>query len=167
MEIVEGGGRELWLGEVDASTSMASPPGGSAFALMIVAFRQAPDVEMHRVARALIDQGCRYAVYAGVDSDAWETAFDLAALETNPECEPDRFVTTTSHPTEPLDDVAAFLFSCTAIDGDEPKRFVVAGIGAEGDDRLALRLPSLARCWRCPTSRCSGRDPHLRSGSRR
>jgi hypothetical protein len=139
MEVVEDAGRELWLGEVDSSARLVSPPGGSTFALMLVAFKRASDVEMHRVARALIDQGCRYAVCAGVDSEAWETAFDEADLETNPQCNPDRLVTTTSHAAKPLEDVAAFVFSCTAVDGYEPTRFVVASIGAEADDQLRLR----------------------------
>jgi hypothetical protein len=139
MEILEGAPREVWVGDITSSTTLASPPGGSAFALMLVAFRQASPSDMHRVARSLVDQGCRYAVCAGVESADWETAFDDADLETNPNCEPDRFVTTTSHPTESLEEVAAFLLSCTAIDGGEPERFVVATVGAGAPDRSAVR----------------------------
>ena len=139
MEMLEGMPREVWVGDVTSSTALRSPPGGSAFALMLVAFGQASAPDMRRVARSLIDQGCRYAVCAGVDSGDWESAFDDADLQTNPNCEPDRFVTTTSHAAESLEEVATFLFSCTAIDGAEASRFVVATLDGDARDLSAVR----------------------------
>jgi hypothetical protein len=139
MEILQGAPKEVWFGELEPAATLPSPPAGAPFALMIVAFMKLPADELLRIAAALVDQGCRYAVCAGVDSTEWETAFDDADLQRNPNCEPGRFVMTTSHPSESLDEVASFLLWCTAIEGDLPARFVVATIEANPSDQMSVK----------------------------
>jgi hypothetical protein len=59
-----GENRQVWIGDVPVG-EFTSPFGGSEFAVMIAVFNAGPVVDKIRLARSLIDQGCRYAVCAG------------------------------------------------------------------------------------------------------
>jgi hypothetical protein len=59
-------------------------------------------------------------------------------MEKNPDGDASRFVMTTSHRGESLEEASEFLFTCTAIDERTPERFVVLTVGAVTADRAAL-----------------------------
>ena len=130
--------RQVAIGDVPV-TGFASPFAGERFAAMIVAFRSASVAEKERLARSLIHEGCRYAVCAGVDCDEWEAAFDDVDVEENPDGEASRFVMTTCHKGESLDEVAEFRLTCTAIEEKVSERFFVLSVGGEGADREAVK----------------------------
>lgn len=138
MDLIGAASRQVWVGDLPGA-GLTMPFAGGKFAAMIAAFAVVPVFEKDRLARSLIDQGCRYAVCAGVDCDDWESAFDDVDVEQNPEDEASRFVMTTSHKGELLDEVVEFLFTCTAIEENVPERFVVLIVGAEGAEREAVR----------------------------
>jgi hypothetical protein len=56
-----GADRQVWIGDVPVA-GFTSPFGGREFAVMIAAFTAVPVLDKIRLARSLIDQGCRYAV---------------------------------------------------------------------------------------------------------
>jgi hypothetical protein len=143
MERLEGTtGIALWLAEISpGDDAVVSPFEGAEFALMLVDFTgDVTPIDRARLARRFVEQGCRYAVCAGTGSDEWETAFDEADLETNPTCSRERFVMTTSHLSESLEEVAWFLLRVTATADFTPVRFLAIGIGAAPSELDNLRL---------------------------
>lgn len=129
--------KDVWVGDVPVA-GFASPFSGGKFAAMVIAFTAVPAVEKERLARTLIDQGCRYAVCAGVECEDWESAFDDVDIDEIAEGEASRFVLTTSHKGESLNEVADFLFTCAAIEEEVPERFVVLIVGAGATDAAAV-----------------------------
>jgi hypothetical protein len=131
--------RQVWVAEILPAASFVSPFADGTFAVMVAAFGPAPLEDKRRLARSLVQQGCRVAVCAGADCDEWETVFDDVAVEESPVREASRFVMTTSHKDESLEEVAEFLFTCTAIEGRVPERFVVLTLTAQVTDQQAVR----------------------------
>jgi hypothetical protein len=132
-------GREVWLGTAVATAQVMSPFAGAEFALMLADFSGALSGERMSLARSLVTQGCRYAVCCGRESDEWETVFDVADLEGNPNCDHDRLVMTTSHGAEPLDDVAWFFLRNTSTPHFQPTRFLALAVGARVEDLQAVQ----------------------------
>ena len=85
------------------------------------------------LAHALIHGGCRYAVCAGVECEAWHDAFDAAFLEEHEgqsEDESDRdFMMTTWHERDTIDDVAFFFVLNTNFDDHDFTRYLVLHVG--------------------------------------
>jgi len=129
-----------------------SPFPGKEFAAWIIAAESSlSDAEKKRVADSLIGAGCRYAVCSGLDSSSWDDAVDLAYIDRYPDSDADdsRFVMTTWHDDESLDDIADFFVLNTSFDFFVPEYFLVVGIGSEasiGDavERVQVRLTSSA-----------------------
>ena len=99
-----------------------------------------PDARAH-LARTLIALGCRYAVCAGRTCSRWEAEFDGAFIDlelTDSERE-ERFVMTTSHADEPLDDVAFFFVSSTGFRQHAFDDFLVLQRGPESPEADSLR----------------------------
>ena len=132
------GSRQVWVGEAPVD-GFSSPFAGAEFAVMVAAFRTAAAVDRVRLARSIVEQGCRYAVCAGTDCDHWEDAFDTVAVERNPDGDASRLVMTTSHRDESLDEVAEFLFTCTFIDDRVPERLVVLTVGGQSGDHEEVK----------------------------
>ena len=131
------------------SVAFVSPFSGAEFAMMVASFEVTAVIEKVRLARSLIGQGCRYAVCAGVDCADWETVFDDVDVEKNPEGEASRFVMTTSHEGESLEEVVEFFLQNTFIQDSRPERFLVLTVGGQTEDRKGNEGgggPCLGRC---------------------
>jgi hypothetical protein len=139
-QLVSEAEREVWVGAVVPTAPVASPFGGAEFALMLADFSGAlSEDERISVARSLIKQGCRYAVCCGPESNVWETLFDKADLEGNPDSAPERLVMTTSHVSEPLDEVAWFFLLNTSTPHFQPRRFLALTVGAQPETFGAVK----------------------------
>ena len=68
---------------------------------------------------ALVKAGCVYALAWGLDSSAWDNAVDWAFLEHYDYCEypEDKFVMTTWHDDETLEETVKFAKNCTNYSG--------------------------------------------------
>lgn len=92
------------------------------------------DEERSMVARALIDNGCRYAVCAGECCEAWHDTVDAQLLRqdiTDPAGDVEApFVMTTWHEGEGPDEVAFFFVVNTNFEDHDFQRYLVLHVGS-------------------------------------
>ncbi len=90
----------------------------------------------------LVASGCRYAVCSGYESWKWDDAIDLAFLDTSADFNPpdEKFVMTSWHDQESLQEVAQFFALNTSFDFFEPAAFVIVAVGDDAGTREAERL---------------------------
>jgi hypothetical protein len=129
-------------------------PGEEFAALILVA---APDItseEQGALAQALVAQGCRYAVCAGIACSSWDDAIDQAAVVAEVQGLPTHFVTTTWHDGETLEDGAFFFLEVAQVEEAPPRRrlAIVVGGGSAGIEALENVLQ---KAGGRPTTRCS------------
>jgi hypothetical protein len=124
---------------------------GAPFTLLLWDHSAAFDAAARaRVARAVLDAGCAYAVCGGHACEAWHDAIDeeLVARElaTPQDAPAPPLVPTTWHAGEPPEEVAFFFMRCVAIDDAPPARRVVLHLGTSPAARtLEDALRDLAR----------------------
>jgi hypothetical protein len=127
-----GPGYDVWLDLLDRPFKFHSPVPGDDFVVMLIA-NDITITEGERAALStdIVRQGCRYAVSIGHRCSTWDDAIDLAFLETDPNFNPpdDRFVMTTWHENDPLEDVMRFFRWNTAFNDFTPKNFIVILLG--------------------------------------
>ncbi|WP_129647635.1 DUF7684 family protein [Peristeroidobacter agariperforans] len=122
-----------------------SPVPGTEYAAWIISHdRTQTAAERDKIAAELVGSGCRYAVCSGFEASKWDDAVDLAFLDTSAEFKPpdDRFVMTSWHCQEPLQDIAEFFVLNTSFDFFEPSAFVIVAIG---DDPGVQQAEALVR----------------------
>ena len=123
-------------------------------ALLCVCAVDVTEDEQRLLSKALVAQGCRYAVCAGVAAVDWDDAIDMAAVvaELGGERSADRLVMTTWH--EALEDAIQFFFAHTAFEDFVPARRLVLGIGGTEEQFQELQA-ALRRAGGGRTSGCS------------
>jgi hypothetical protein len=133
--------RELRILELRRPYQFSSPFEGE-FAAMIVALDPAMNAEEQReLSAALVAQGCRYAVCAGIKASSCDDSLDWAFLESvNFEPADERFVMTSWHDEETPDDVVFFFANCTTFGNFEPSRFVAVFLGSAPDPAYVAAL---------------------------
>jgi len=107
--------------------------------------------ERDGVSKSLVDSGCRYAVCSGHESSKWDDSIDRAFLETDPDLNPpdERFVMTSFHEDESLNDVAEFFVRLTSFDGFKPAAFVLVALGnGSAIDETRARVAELLEMQR-------------------
>lgn len=99
--------------------------------MVFVSDDQIAGQERDIVTRKLFYSGCRYALFAGLESNAWESAIDSACIESSPDHEPldEAFTITTSHANEAAEDVVFFGLMNTFSEHHEFKRYLILFIG--------------------------------------
>jgi hypothetical protein len=120
--------------------SFRSPFRGEDFAalVLVVAADITPD-EQGELAEALVAQGCRYAVCAGVACSTWDDAIDHASVIAEMQGTPHSgLLTTTWHENEPLEEVAFFFLQVAEVDGEAPRNRLALVIGGEDGDLATL-----------------------------
>ena len=143
--LAKGPDYDVWLDSLDRPFKFHSPFSGDDFVVMLVV----NDITITEGERAelstnIVRQGCRYAVCTGHGCSTWNDVIDMAFLETDPNFNPpdDRFVMTTWHDDEPLEEVVTYFWLNTAFDDFTPKNFVVLLLGqdtvSEAKTRRAL-----------------------------
>jgi hypothetical protein len=138
---------EVWVSRINRPFSFSTPFGGGDFALMlVVACPSVTAEERGAVSSEIVRQGCRYAVCTGNDCSLWDDSIDLAFLATSPGFSPpdERFVMTTWHEDQPLEDVAHYFRWNTVFDDFVPQRFLALLLGGdaetEGQVRSAIEM---------------------------
>jgi hypothetical protein len=133
---------EVWLSRIDRPFSFSTPFGGQDFALLLVVADPAvTSPERDAISTEIIASGCRYAVCTGHECSKWDDSIDYAFLCTSPDFSPphERFVMTTWHDKEPLEDVVLFFRCGTAFEDFVPSRFLVSLVGGESETAGRVR----------------------------
>jgi hypothetical protein len=94
-----------------------------------------PDVqseEQNIISDEIIKSRARYVACWGHQCSAWDTSMDISFIGTDPDFNPpdDRFVMTTWHEKEPIEDTFEFLWINGYIDGHLPSKIGVFILGA-------------------------------------
>lgn len=132
----------LWTAQLCRPFAFESPFPGEEFALLLVV--AAPDVtaaERERLCRALVAQGCRYAVCTGVGASGWDEAIDYAAVlaELERQRPSGRLPRPAWHDDEPLQEVTRFFLHQTAGPDVAPARRLALVLGGPAEALEDLR----------------------------
>ncbi len=144
--------REVKLVQTTRPFEYASPYLGEEHTLLVCdADTSVTDAERAKVSTEIIAAKCRYAVCWGHKCSAWDTAIDLAYIETDETFSlPDEtFVMTTWHEDESVEDAIDFWWMNTWFGDYESTRFAVLVIGADTDwfTKIQAITSELARHW--------------------
>ncbi len=90
------------------------------YACLVYSTEYTTKEEMERVSNWIVSSGCRFAVCAGVECSQWHDAIDWAYISSDPNYSPpeSRFVMTSWHEEESLEEVVWFWLMCTFCDDD-------------------------------------------------
>jgi hypothetical protein len=113
---------------------------GKEYAAWILSYdRTQTASERDKIAADLVGSGCRYAVCSGFESSKWDDAVDLAYIGTSPDFNPpdEKFVMTSWHDQESLQDLAQFFLLNTSFDFFDPAAFVIVAVGDDPEVREA------------------------------
>jgi hypothetical protein len=125
-------GKEVSLHQIERPFLFKPPfPGRRYVAIVFVNDETATDVERQAVTRALFASGCRYGLFAGHACDLWETALDMACIESDPDYQPsdEAFTMTTAHEAESIEDVIFFGLMNTSFGSHDFDRFLILFVG--------------------------------------
>jgi hypothetical protein len=114
--------------------------GGYVLLLVISDPAVSPNAQ-RQLSSAIVRTGCRYALAFGVACSTWDDSIDLASIEAH--VPDDRFIMTTWHEKEPIEDVVDFWWWNTVFDDFVPERFGVFHIGS--DSELERRIEGRIR----------------------
>ena len=132
--LAEKSGKTYMATTIEAVRQFAAPFGGESFPCLLWD-HQGRSISSDRstLAKALLESGCRYAVCAGADCEAWHDAIDLAFVAahlSDPEDVVDAVhVMTTWHEGESADDIAFFFVLNTNFDAHDFDRYLVLHLG--------------------------------------
>ena len=143
---------DLWLNHLDRPFSFSTPFEGQEFALLLVVADPAiTDDDREAICKEIIRLGCRYAVCTGDECSRWHDFIDMAYVESDPEFSPpeERFVMTTWHEDEPLEDVVEFFRVCTTSGYFMPQHYLVSLIGDETE--MTEKISPSLRKWFDPS----------------
>jgi len=116
-----------------------APFGGDDFVALIVNNdAQISSSDQHAISLALVRFGCRYAVCMGHDCSSWDDSVDYANIVLNPEQASEKFVMTTWHDDDTVDEIANFFLNCTAYADNTFNNFLVLSIGR--NDALLVEI---------------------------
>jgi len=135
--LVRRGESEYWTDHLHTPADFRGPFGGAPYVCLVWATRPATLDERAALARALVTSNCGYAVCAGMESEAWHDMVD----ETREEA--DRFLMTTWHDNEPLEDVVNFFVWNTDYEENVFTRFLIVVVGP--DDGIGGQLTDVVR----------------------
>lgn len=140
---------DLWFEEIFSPDEFVSPFGDDDYVLLLVNDRtDVPDPEQKNLSERLIATGCRYACSFGFECSSWDDPIDYAYIFSDRNLDPpnDRFVMTTGHEGETIEEVVHYLRWNTIFDDFIPTRFPVLFLGK--DDALKVRtLAALTRVF--------------------
>ncbi|MGH9949707.1 MAG: DUF7684 family protein [Pyrinomonadaceae bacterium] len=136
---------ELWFGEIFRPDDFFSPFKGAEYVVLLVVIRNdVTNDEQKNLSELLVATGCRCAVCFGYECSSWDDSIDYASILSDPNFEPpeERFIMTTWHDYETIEDVVEFFRLNTVFDDFVPERFLVLFFGhsAELESRTRRAL---------------------------
>ena len=128
----------LRFSEISRPDEFVSPFEGEEYVLLLVINRT--DIlyrEQKDLSERIIASRCRYAVCFGFECSSWDGSIDYAFIFSDPNLSPpdERFVMTTWHEDESIEDVVEYLRFNTVFDEFVPKRFLVLFVGDDSELR--------------------------------
>lgn len=135
--LAERGSRRFYHLALGAPDGFAPFDGNPFTCLLWDASGASSDDERGRLAAALVESGCVYAVCGGADCEAWHDAVDeaFAALQVEGRVPDDRMVMTTWHAGESARDVAEFYVRSAVPAAGAVEWHLVLRIGEDRDPR--------------------------------
>ena len=130
--------RQVDIRTLPADAGTLSAPFQEDYALLLVISTGSITKEQReRIASDVVTSRCQYALTYGNDCQAWHDAIDLAGVDAGgPE---DRFLMTTWHDDEPIEDVVDFLWWNTSYDCFEAVRLAIVHIGSDARLEASVR----------------------------
>ena len=89
--------------------------------------------DMERISDWLVSTGCRYAVCAGEKCSEWHDAVDSAYISSDPNYSPpeSRFIMTSWHTNETLEEIIWFWLMCTDYDDNMFENYLLLVVGEQ------------------------------------
>ena len=123
---------DVWFDVISRPYSFATPFEGSDYALLLVINdTNISEEEQSNLSDKLVATGCRYAVCTGHECSSWDDSIDYAFIFTDSNFNPpdEKFVMTTWHTDEEIEDVINFFRWGTNFDDFVPSKFLVLFVG--------------------------------------
>jgi hypothetical protein len=102
---------DVWVAHLLGSNFFETPWDGAEFALMLVVADEGVSKDDRNAwCSQIVARGCRYAVCTGLGRETWHDTLDESYVASDPNFHPppERFMMTTWHENESLEDVARF-----------------------------------------------------------
>jgi hypothetical protein len=126
----------IYLLPNDARSFIAPFEDDYAF-LLVVASDSVSDDQRDQIASDVVRSSCQYALTFGPQCEAWHDAIDSACFHDG--VTKDRFLMTTWHSEEPIEDVVDFLWWNTFYEDFEAEHLAVVLIGSDPALEAAIR----------------------------
>jgi|GEM_PF-2229936 len=117
----------------DDSSLLVLPEEAEYAVLVVIASPSVSTKWRDQIISDIVNSSCRYALTFGHGCELWHDVFDETIVGDGTE-EPSRFIMTTWHDAEPIEDVVDFLCLNTSYDDFESERLAIVFVGA--DERL-------------------------------
>jgi hypothetical protein len=113
----------------------------------VVADAKITNDERDALSKEIVRQGCRYAVCTGFQCSKWDDSIDTAFIATDPNFSPpeERFIMTTWHENDPIEDVSNFFRWNTTFENFSPQHYLVILVGGDAETAHIVRPPSSGR----------------------
>lgn len=121
----------------DDASSFISPFEENYALLLVIASPLISVGQRDRITSDIVNSRCQYALTFGHDCEVWHDIIDETCVG-DVTCE-ERFIMTTWHDDEPIEDVIDFLWSNTSYEEFESERLSVVLIGIDFELETAIR----------------------------
>lgn len=137
---------DLWFDTIGKPYEFVSPFNGEEYVVLLaVNTTNITDDEQVRLSDSIVTTGCRYAVCTGHECSSWDDSIDYSYIHSDPNCDPPRekFVMTTWHEDESIEDIVEYFRWNTVFDDFVPKNFLILFVGASQElfDRTMKTIP--------------------------
>jgi len=130
--------RQITIEVLPHDAGSLDPPFEDDYALLLViASPRVSGEQRDRITSDIVRSRCRYALTFGHDCERWHDGIDETCVGDG--TAGGRFLMTTWHDDEPIEEVVDFLWYNTACEDFEPERLAVVLIGADDELEKALR----------------------------
>ena len=105
-------------------------PNNEYVLILIITDSDIPVEKRQLIARDIVHSRCRYALTYGHECSLWHDLIDMAYLDAD--LPDEKFLMTTWHDDEPIEDVVDFMWWNTSFDYYDPEYFGILFLRAEG-----------------------------------
>lgn len=139
---------DVWFETIGKPYELVSPFNGDEYVvLLVVNATNITDEEQVRLSDSIVATGCRYAVCTGHECTTWDDSIDYSSILSDPNYDPpdEKFVMTTWHEDESIEDVVEYFRWNTVFDDFVPKNFLILFVGPSQElyDRTMKTIPYL------------------------
>lgn len=121
----------------DDASSFRSPFAEDYALLLVIASPLVSVAQRHKITSVIVDSRCQYALTFGHDCEVWHDVIDETCVGDGTGDE--RFLMTSWHDDEPIEDVIDFLWRNTSYEEFASERLAVVIIGHDCELETAIR----------------------------